>query len=162
MFLVFLNKVLFVFRLCKEIAVELIDEVLKQECYHSVIEFYDDLIAKHREKVDLYHVASNLFAQLEIEAVKEATEDIWIGCLCGEACSSLVHDVLMEELSTVAEEVLMHYGVRLALSQFKQISKVGFMSFYRLIAVILQVSTITQCAVQVFAPNFCLLQIMLM
>nr|CAB3262743.1 uncharacterized protein LOC100182582 [Phallusia mammillata] len=110
-------------RFCKEISSNLVNDVLEEECYKSVIDFYDDLIFNHQKETKEKNHSEEIFTDLESEILEEVANDVIESCICGEVCMSIIHEVVCEEASLVAKDVLMHYGARIAFSQYKHITK---------------------------------------
>ncbi|XP_078481323.1 uncharacterized protein LOC100182582 [Ciona intestinalis] len=110
-------------RVAKALTIELIEEVIREDKRASVLEFFDEKIANHRLSYKTQNFAESLFRELETELVEEVMYDVLDSFVCGEACISVIHEVVYDETQTLVQDTLMHYGARAAFSQYKQISK---------------------------------------
>lgn len=90
-----------------------------------MIGFYDDLIVDHRKKSDQSQIAKEIFSLLESEILEEIADEVFESFVCGEICMSIIHELVCDEALSVINDVLMHYGARVAFSQYRHITKVG-------------------------------------
>ncbi|CAK8697201.1 unnamed protein product [Clavelina lepadiformis] len=110
-------------RFTSQVATEVLDDVIREICYEIAVNFFDDIISNHRVEIEARVFTQDLVPELAAELMKEVACEVMHACKCGEECINIVHEVLIDEVKNVVEDVLTDYSAQCAFSQYKQITK---------------------------------------
>lgn len=103
----------------------LFNEVFQEELTKISTEFFDGIIASHHVTVEAVRYLNFLIEDVTVELVEDIALSILNKRNSSKSLKSFVEDIVLEvieeEYTTVAQEVVNHYSARVALVQYKQI-----------------------------------------
>ena len=115
---------MFVYRVTKSIAREILQDVINEACRDCVLRYLDDVIETHVTDIEARLQGERFLLDFEDEFLTEIVTDVVKAKNCEEECLQIVQEVIREDLPSVAEEMLIHSGAKIAFSQYKQVAQV--------------------------------------